>query len=147
MVKLMNKIDWIYIIDDTGAIIFSYEIHVQGSGNVSHALLSHFLFALQSTAKNLKDNEIRSIEMSNNKFLLSKEKSTNYLFILKSDRDANPQIIEPLLKQIQDKFVKKFLGYKSLFVDEKIELLNSFKEDIRAILKEKSNIEKFSETI
>jgi hypothetical protein len=143
----MNKIDWIYIIDDTGATIFSYEIHIQGSGNASNALLSHFLFALQSIAKNLKINEMKSVEMSNNKFLLSKEKSTNYLFILKSNREANPQIIEPLMKQIQDAFVKKFTGYKTLFVDEKIELLNSFKEDIRTILKEKSNIEKFTETI
>jgi len=143
----MSKIDWIYIIDDTGATIFSYEIHIQGSGNISHALLSHFLFALQSIAKDLKDNEMKSVEMGNNKFLLSKEKSINYLFILKSNRDANPQIIEPFMKQIQDTFVKKFYGYKNLFVDEKIELLNSFKEDIRAILKQKSNIEKFSETI
>ena len=71
----------------------------------------------------------------------------NYLFILKSNRDASPQIIEPLMKQIQETFVKKFYGYKNLFVDEKIELLNSFKEDIRVILKQKSNIEKFSETI
>ncbi len=143
----MSKIDWIYIIDDTGATIFSYEIHIQGSGNISHALLSHFLFALQSIAKDLKDNEMKSVEMGNNKFLLSKEKSTSYLFILKSNRDVNPQIIEPLMKQIQDTFVKKFYGYKNLFVDEKIELLNSFKEDIRAILKQKSNIENFSETI
>ena len=143
----MDKIDWIYVIDDTGATLFSYEIHIQGSGNISHALLSHFLYALQSIAKDLKDNEMRSVEMGNNKFLLSKEKSINYLFILKSNRDANPQIIEPFMKQIQDTFVKKFYGYKNLFVDEKIELLNSFKEDIRAILKQKSNIEKFSETI
>jgi hypothetical protein len=143
----MSKIDWIYVIDDTGATIFSYEIHIQGSGNISQALLSHFLFALQSIAKDLKDNEMKSVEMGNNKFLLSKEKSINYLFILKSNRDVNPQIIEPLMKQIQDTFVKKFYGYKNLFVDEKIELLNSFKEDIRAILKQKSNIEKFSETI
>ncbi|MFX1443256.1 MAG: hypothetical protein ACFFHV_07585 [Promethearchaeota archaeon] len=143
----MNKIDWIYIIDDTGATIFSYEIHVQGSGNVSHALLSHFLFALQSIGKNLKDSEIKSIEMSNNKFLLSKEKTTHNLFILKSNRDADPQLIKTLLKQIQDKFVKKFFGYKKLYADDKIELLNSFKEDIREILKEKTNIEKFSETL
>ena len=68
-------------------------------------------------------------------------------FILKSNREINPQIIEPFMKQIQDKFVKKFHGYQKLFVDEKIELLNSFKEDIRTILKEKSNLEKFSETI
>ena len=144
----MNKIDWIYIIDNAGATIFNYEIHIQGSSNISHALLSHFLFGLQSIAKDLKENEIKGVEMGNNKFFLSKEKSTKYLFILKSNRVANSQIIEPLLKQIKDKFIKKFPpGHENLFIDEKIELLNSFKEDIREIFKQKSNIEKFSETI
>jgi hypothetical protein len=143
----MSKVDWIYIIDDTGATIFSYEIHIQGSGNVSQAIMSHFLFALQSISKDLKNNEMRSVEMSNNKFFLKKETSMNYLFILKSDRDANPQIIEPFMIQIQNKFVKKFHGYQKLFVDEKIELLNSFKEDIRELFNEKSNLEKFFETI
>jgi hypothetical protein len=143
----LNIIESVYIIDDTGATIFSNEIHIQGAGDVSQAILSNFLFALQSIAKNLKDNEMKSIEMSNSKFLLSKEISTNYLFILKSNRDAELQIIKPIMKEIQDSFVKKFFEYENLFPEEKIQLLNSFKEDIKAILKEKSNIEKFSETI
>jgi len=143
----LNIIESVYIIDDTGATIFSNEIHIQGAGDVSQAILSNFLFALQSIAKNLKDNEMKSIEMSNSKFLLSKEISTNYLFILKSNRDAELQIIKPIMKEIQDSFVKKIFEYETLFPEEKIQLLNSFKEDIRAILKEKSNIEKFSETI
>ena len=143
----MRKIEWIYIIDKTGAILFSYEIHIQGSGNARHALISHFIFALKSIAKDLSADEVKIVEMGNNKFFLNKEKSNNYLFIVKSNRDIDPQIIKPFLNQIKERFVEKFKGYETLFVDEKIALLDSFKHDIRELLMEKSNLEKFSETI
>lgn len=142
----MNQIYWIYIIDDTGAPIFSYESIVQGSLNKNHAIISHFLHALQSIGKNLEYNEVKSIDLGNNRFFLTKEKLTNYLFILKSDQDADFQFITLLLKQIKHKFVEKFKGHFKLVVDEKIELLNSFKEDVREILMLKSNFEKFSIT-
>ncbi len=143
----MRQVEWIYIIDNTGATLFSYEIHIQGSGNINNSLMSHFLFALQTIAKDLSTDEIKMVEMGNNKFFLNKEKSNDSLFILKSNREADPQIITPFLNQIKERFVEKFKGYNDLFVDEKIELLNSFKGDIRELLQQKTNLEKFSETI
>ena len=143
----MRQIEWVYIVDSTGATLFSYEIHIQGSANIKNALMTHFIFALQTVAKDLATNEIRMVEMGQNKFFLNKEKSNDYLFILKSNRDADPKIIKPFLNQIKERFVEKFKGYKDLFVDEKIELLDSFKNDIRELLQEKSNLERFSETI
>ena len=143
----MNQIYWIYIIDNTGATIFSYENLIQGSLNSNHTIISHFLFALQSVGKNLGYNEVKSINLGNNRFFLTKEKLTNYLFILKSDRDADLELITLLLKQIKHKFVEKFTGHFTLIIDEKIELLNSFKEDVKEILMNKSNFEKFSETL
>ena len=106
----MNVIYWIYIIDDAGATIYSFENHVQGAGGGTSAVLSNFLFALQSIAKTLKDNEVRGVEMSNNRFFLCKEKMTSYLFILKTNRDADTQVITPVLSEIINKFVDKFTG-------------------------------------
>ena len=143
----MNQIYWIYIIDDTGATIFSYETIVQGSLNNNHAIISHFLHALRSIGKNLDLNEVKSIDLGNSRFFLAKEKLTNYLFIIKSDQDTEFEFITLLLKHIKYKFVEKFTGYFKLVVDEKIELLNSFKEDVREILMLKSSLGKLSETI
>ena len=143
----MNMINWIYIIDQSGATIFSYENHVQGSGNGNLAFLSHFLFALQSIAKTLKENEVRSVEMGNNRFFICKEKMTNYIFILKTNRDADYEVITPILKEIKEKFIEKFTGHFKLVLEDKIALLNSFKQDIKVIIKQKSNIQKFAETI
>lgn len=143
----MRQLEWIYIIDNTGATLFSYETHIQGSGNINHALMSHFLFALQTVAKDLRTDEIRMVEMGQNTFILNKEKSNDYLFIIKSNRDTDLKLIKPILIQIKERFLKKFKGDRTLFVDEKIELLDSFKEEIRELLQQKSNLEKFSETI
>jgi outer membrane protein OmpA-like peptidoglycan-associated protein len=139
----MNEISSIYIIDPTGATIFSYESHIQGLSNASLALLSHFLTALKSIAKNLKDDEIKRVEISNNTFFLNREKKTNFLFIVKSNRNTTYDLIEPILEQIKVKFIEKFTGDNVLFVDDKIELLNLFQEDIKKMLKQKTNIENF----
>lgn len=143
----MNLINWIYIIDDAGANIFSFENKITGAGGGTSVVLSHFLYALQSIAKTLKENEIRSVEMSNNRFFLCREPITNYLFIIKTNRDADTQVITPILSEIKDKFMEKFKGHFTLVVEDKIELINAFKEDIREILQQKSNIEKFVDTI
>ena len=81
--------------------------------------------------------------MGNDKFFLAKEKLTSYLFILKTDRDANSEVINPILNEIKSKFVEKFAGHFSIDVDKKIEILNSFRDDIKEIFKHKPNIEKF----
>ena len=136
----MNKIDWIYIIDDTGATIFSYQSVVKGSLKNNNTIISHFLHALQSVSKNLDHNEIKSMDLGNNKFFLSREKLTNYLFIIKSDQDAELDFITLLFNQVKHKFVEKFSGHFKLVVDDKIELLNSFKEDVREILMHNFNL-------
>lgn len=144
----MNRIYWLYIIDKDGATLFSFENITPGSSGNSSALLSNFIFALRSIAKSLKMDEVRGVEMGNNKFFLTRETLTNYLFIIKSDRDAGLNYIKIILNQIKNKFIEKFAGHFKLVVDEKIELLNSFKEDVKIILKQdKSNVENFFETL
>ena len=141
----MDEIYWIFILDDIGKTIFSYENHIQGSSTANTALLSHLIYALQSITKDIREDQIKGVEMGNNKFFLTKEKMTSFLFILKTHREANSEVINPILNEIKSKFVKKFTGHFSIAVNEKIEILNSFREDIKEIFKRESNIEKFLE--
>ena len=141
----MDEIYWIYILDGIGKTIFSYENHVQGSSTANTALLSHLIYALQSITKDIREDQIKGVEMGNNKFFLTKEKMTSFLFILKTHREANSEVINPILNEIKSKFVEKFTGHFSIAVNEKIEILNSFREDIKEIFKRESNIEKFLE--
>ena len=66
---------------------------------------------------------------------------------MKSDREAELNYIELILNEIITKFVQKFSGHFTLQIDDKIELLNSFKDDVKEIIKQKSNIEEFFETM
>lgn len=141
----MDEIYWIYIIDTAGKTLFSYENHIQGSSTANTALLSHLIFALQSISKDIREDQIKGFEMGNDKFFMTKEKLTSHLFILKTHRDANSEVINPLLNEIKTKFVEKFTGHFSIDLDNKIEILNSFREDIKVILKQKTNLEKFTE--
>jgi len=141
----MDDIYWIFIIDNIGKTIFSYENHIQGSSTANSALLSHLIYSLQSISKDIREDQVKGVEMGNNKFFLTKEKLTSYLFILKAHRDANSEVINPILNEIKTKFVEKFTGHLSIDVDTKIEILNSFREDVKEILQPKTNLEKFTE--
>jgi hypothetical protein len=143
----MNRIYWIYIIDDKGATIFSYENIVKGYSNGNHTIISNLIYSLQSIAKDLTPDTVKNITLGNNRFFLMKEKLTNYLFISKTDSDADQKYISLLLKEVMHQFTEKFTGHFTLIVDEKIELLNSFKEDVRQILMNESRYKQISETV
>jgi len=136
----MDEIIWIYIIDKSGATIFNYDNYIKKSSDIDHSILTHFIHALQSVAKNIEEDEIKVVNIDKNKFFLMKEKLTSYLFIIKAKPNAKSELINPILRKIKDKFVEKFTGHFTLAVQEKISLLKSFKEDIKRIIEGKNHI-------
>ena len=136
----MDEIIWIYIIDNSGATIFNYDNYLNENSDVNHSILTHFIHALQSVAKNIEEDEIKVVNIDKNKFFLMKEKLTSYLFIIKAKPNAKSELINPILRKIKNKFVEKFTGHFTLAVQEKISLLKSFKEDIKRIIEGKNHI-------
>jgi hypothetical protein len=136
----MDEIIWIYIIDSSGATIFSYDNYINENSDINHSILTHFIHALQSVAKNIQEDEIKVVNIDKNKFFLIKEKLTSYLFILKTKPNAKAELINPILRKIKKKFVEKFTGHFTLPVQEKISLLKSFKEDIKRIIEGKNHL-------
>ncbi|MFX0007874.1 MAG: hypothetical protein ACFFA7_13410 [Promethearchaeota archaeon] len=136
----MNEIIWIYIIDNSGATIFSYDNYANGNSDIDHSILTHFIHALQSVAKNIEEDEIKVVNIDRNKFFLIREKLTSYLFIIKAKPNAKSEIINPILRKIKNKFVEKFTGHFTLPVQEKVTLLKSFKEDIKRIIEGKNHL-------
>ena len=137
----MDEIYWVYIIDASGKTLFTFENKIQGSLTANTSLLTHLIYSLQSISKDIRDYEVKGIEMGNNKFFITKEKLTNYLFILKTHRDANLEYINPILIEIKDKFTEKFTGHFSIDVEQKIKILKSFQEDVKKILSRESKEE------
>ena len=83
----MDEIYWLYIIDAAGKTLFSYENHIQGSSTANTALLSHLIFALKSISKDIREGQVKGVEIGNDKFYLTKEKLTSYLSPQNSTRN------------------------------------------------------------
>jgi len=143
----MERIYWLYIIDPKGVTIFSYQTAIQGSSEINSTLLSHFIYALQAVAKNLEEDEIKGVDIGNNKFFITKEKLTSYLFIIKAKANAEARILNPILKNIKDEFVRRFIGHFSLDVHEKVKIIKSFEEYVKELFEGKRNINNLIEAL
>ncbi|TFG26356.1 MAG: hypothetical protein EU532_10050 [Promethearchaeota archaeon] len=143
----MNGIYWIYILDNTGATIFSYENPIQANSRINSTLLSHFIYALQSVGKNLEQDEIKAVDLGNYKFFITKEKFTSYLFIIKTSTDIESKRINPILSNIRNKFIELFTGHFSLDLDEKVEILKSFEDYVKKIIEGKTHVNNLIEAL
>ncbi len=135
----MNIINWVHIIDDSGGTFFSLETQEQDSAGTNSTLFSRLVFALQSIAKDLEVNEVQSVEMGSNRFFLCKDQTSNYLFILKTNRDAEARMITPTLQAIIEKYHERFLGYDGFSYKDRIQRLNVLSKDVKQIISDISD--------
>ena len=129
----MNRINWVHIIDNTGTPFFNLETQEQESAGPTSTLFSRLIFSLQSIAKDLDVNEVKSVEMSNNRFFLCKEQKSAYLFIVKTNRDAEARVITPALQEIINKYHERFLGWNGFNIEDKIKRLDLLSNDVKQI--------------
>jgi len=131
----MDIIDWIHIIDELGTPIVIFENYKQGKSNINDALLSNLLTGLKSIAAGLTYNEIKIVNIGNKKFYMIKEDQSDYTFIFKVDIEKNSNNIIPLLKEVKQLFVNKYLKLlNNKPAGEKEKHIDSLKEDIKNIL-------------
>ncbi|MFX1338562.1 MAG: hypothetical protein ACFFDK_08120 [Promethearchaeota archaeon] len=133
---MIKDILCIYILDEKGTPIFIRENYVQGSGDANHALLSDFVSALQSLAQEFGEDETRVIELSDSKILSTRDKITNYSFIIKSEIKSKNKKIFGILNQIKNIFIEKFTGHLASSVEVKKKIMLSFEEAINEIIAE-----------
>ncbi|MBD3255710.1 MAG: hypothetical protein GF383_11505 [Candidatus Lokiarchaeota archaeon] len=139
----MNKVEWIYIFSETGNPIFKYENFKSDKEEENHTILSHFLYGLKSTALNLKDNEIKMMEMRNNKYFLSKDTQHGLIFMLKSILKTDHEEIGNMLMEIKNRFINIYANKWYVDIDKKKELLDTLEEDVIKIINPQNRIESF----
>lgn len=131
---MLKEILCIYIIDDKGTPILIRENYIQGSGDAKHALLSDFVSALQSLAQEFGEDETRVIELSDAKILSTKDKLTNYSFIIKCDTNSKNKKIFGILNQIKNIFIEKFTGYLASTDEIKKKIMLSFERELNEVI-------------
>jgi len=136
----MNDIVWIYVIDNTGAPIFSHENYLEGSKNTENALMSHFIYGLQIIASQIDYNELRRIEIAQENYFLMKDNHINFKYILKLSKNAKHDQIKSLMNILINLFQKKFENKLNLSIKMKSKILSEIREEIIRILSMKSQI-------
>ena len=136
---MIKEILCIYIIDDTGTPIFIRENYIQGSENANHALLSDFVTALQSFAKEFGEEETRIVELSDAKIFSTLDSLTNYLFIIKSDMIAKSKKMFEMLKKIKNLFIDSFMGHLASSEQQKKKIMESFENALNELLEDPSD--------
>ena len=134
----------IYIIDEKANPIFIRENYLQGSGDANHALLSDFITALQSFAREFGEEETKVIQLSDAKILSSKDNLTHYLFAIKCESEAKNKKMFGILNQIKNLFIEKFMGHLASSEEIKKKIMLSFETELNEIIaKPKDNLSKF----
>ena len=133
---MIKEILCIYIIDEQSNPIFIRENYIQGSGDANHALLSDFVTALQSFAREFGEEETRVVELSDAKILSSKDHITNYLFAIKCESNAKNKKMFGILNQIKNLFIDKFTGHLANSEETKKKIMLSFETDLSKIITE-----------
>jgi hypothetical protein len=130
----MSYINWIHVIDDKGSPIYIYESYAQGAKENNWALLAHLLIGLKSVALGINNEEIKTVQMSNNKFFIAKDCLTNFIFILKTQTEVNSEEIVPILTKVREIFIRKYAAFINKNFEERKKALESFKDIIWKML-------------
>ncbi len=138
----MNNISGIYVVDNKELLIFTFERHRQNSNTVKNALLSHFIYALQSIASQLESDESRVIEIKNENYLIIKDSKINFKYIIKYSKETALDQISVILNKIKNKFIESFEGRLDLPVPMKTKLVASLRDDILEILEEEVGLKR-----
>ena len=128
------KVNWLYVFNDKGTPIYSQESYIEGSNNFKTAVLTHYIFGLQTIASQLQKNEFKKIEIANEKFFLTKDDKIGFKYIIKINRDSEYNDAEILLKKIKDLFIENFENKTEIPIEERIGLISTIKKELVNII-------------
>ena len=133
----MEGISGIWIIDEKGVALFSYELFSQGSQEVDSVLMQGLILSIEKFANKLGEKQTERIELGKTKILLSKDAETKIVFAIKADQQANNKTVSKLLNKIQIDFIKSFKPYFNKYdpQDLRLYISNIFKTYIENLLK------------
>jgi hypothetical protein len=147
----MNEISGIYILTEGGNVLFNHELYIQGSDSLDSSLFSNFVITIQQFSKTMGEKEANRIELGKSKVFVNKDKDSDLIFVIKSSQSADNKKMSNYLKQIRNKFLKKFGDDLKKYPIEnlKMYIYNLFITEIEKITKDKldSHFADFFDTI
>ena len=142
----MSEVNGVWILDEGGTTLFSYEIYTQGSEEYSSALFSGFIASIQQFSTQLGEKNAERIEMGKTKYFISKDSKLKLLFVIKTTQMANNSKISKILSKIQKRFkqkFEKFLQKYTLFINElRVYIDDNFTNEVKELLRGTATVTK-----
>lgn len=144
----MKELEGVYVVGlNEPKIYFSYELFTQGSEKWDLALFSHLVSALETFASEINQKEMKLIELSANKVFATIDEKYDIVVIIKCRKNVKDAVAFELLQRIKQKFLENFKTYAITPEDMKFVKTSIFSKDLRKILKENSDINKFLKSL
>ena len=134
----MEKILNVWIMNDSGICLFN---QAKSSTLQDENLFTGFLSSIQVFLKSIGEEKIKSLAMGEHKFTFCNLEEPNLIIVVKSERNIKGRFIARKIKDIREKFLKKYgqLLHKyqehSLLLD--LRIFDDFNEDLSDILTNK----------
>ena len=143
----MNEINSMYIINYAGDLIFWQENISQSAKKIDQEYLSNILSTLEMIASKIGEEEVKIIELGNNKFFVSKDNLTGISFVLKCEKGVKPKKINQILKDIKNIFIGKFTGNFNSSQIEKVRIMKSFMNSLFEIIGEAKKVQYYIDSV
>ena len=143
----MNEINSMYIINYAGDLIFWQENISQSAKKIDQEYLSNILSTLEMIASKIGEEEVKIIELGNNKFFISKDNMTGISFVLKCEKGVKPKKINQILKDIKNIFIGKFTGNFNSSQIEKVRIMKSFMNSLFEIIGEAKKVQYYIDSV
>ena len=98
-------------------------------------------------ASKIGEEEVKIIELGNNKFFVSKDNMTGISFVLKCEKGVKPKKINQILKDIKNVFIGEFTGNFNSTQIEKVRIMKSFMNSLFEIIGEAKKVHYYIDSI
>ena len=140
----MSEINGVWVLEEGGSPLFSYEIYTQGSEEYTSALFSGFIVSIQHFSSQLGEKDAERIEMGQTKYFIKKDSELNLLFVIKTSQKANNSKVSKILSKIHKKFKQKFSNFlKKYTINElRVYIDNIFTNEVKELLRDTTTVTK-----
>jgi len=140
----MSEVNGVWILEEGGTPLFSYEIYEQGSEEYSSALFSGFIVSIQQFSSQLGEKEAERIEMGTTKYFISKDSKLKLLFVIKTTKKVNNSKISKILSKIQKRFKEKFEKFLQKYTINELRIYidNIFTNEVKELLRDTATVTK-----
>jgi len=147
----LDKISEVWIIKDSGLLLFNQSVESSVDIEIDEMLFSGFLSSIQSFIKEIGEKKLERLELGTSKLTFYNLDEYGVFVVLRSPKKTKNKFLEKKIKHVQEKFIEKYgnhiINMTKNNLPVKTEDFIGFKNDLETIFEPDiaKNIDKWFE--